>query len=108
VTKFLREINIKKKMFILVHGLRDFSSWLLGPVALIPDVKQHNMVEAYRRKVAHLMAASKHREKERWSQGPKVTLKGKPLVSTSFHEALPPKGSTTAPLISTYELYGDI
>jgi hypothetical protein len=39
-TKYLREINLKEKKFILSHG---FSPWLFGSVAFMPAVRQNSM-----------------------------------------------------------------
>jgi hypothetical protein len=36
VTKYLRQPTYKEKMFILVHSVRDSSSWLVGHNALGP------------------------------------------------------------------------
>jgi hypothetical protein len=47
--------------------------------------------------VAHLMAVRKERKKNRRAQGSNLPFRGTPPNDlTSFHEAPPPKGSTTS------------
>lgn len=57
VTKYLREINVKKKGFPLTHGFRGFSTWSL--VTFTPAMRQNIMVEVYSRE--NMVARSKER-----------------------------------------------
>jgi hypothetical protein len=49
VTKYLRGINLQEKRFILAHGFRDFSSWVVGSIVSGPGVRQSIVMEGCRK-----------------------------------------------------------
>jgi hypothetical protein len=70
VTKYLREIHLKKENFILIHGFEVFSPWSLASIAFRPVAKQkHHDGRAYIEEQSCSPHGSQKAERKNGSRG---------------------------------------